>query len=50
MDLLLDDDPLEAGLAFSCKQSPVAFLGCSALQLKRSKGLNKRIDFFIIDE
>ena len=51
MDLRLDDDPLEAGLVFACKlKSPVDFLGRSALQLKRSKGLNKRIACFTIDE
>ena len=49
MDLRLDDDPLEAGLVFACKlKSPVDFR--SALQLKRSKGLNKRIACFTIDE
>ena len=48
MDLRLDDDPLEAGLVFACKlKSPVDFR--SALQLKRSKGLNKRINCFTID-
>ena len=40
MDLLLDDDPLEAGLAFTCKlKSLFDFLGRRTLQLKRATPL-----------
>ena len=51
MDLRAEDDPLEAGLGFTCKlKSPVDFLGRKALEEKRQKGLKKRIAVFSIQE
>nr|CAG4649939.1 EOG090X014D [Sida crystallina] len=50
MDLRLDDDPLEAGLAFTCKlKGPVDFLGRRRLEEKRKSGLAKRLACFTID-
>nr|CAG4641459.1 EOG090X014D [Eurycercus lamellatus] len=51
MDLRSEDDPFEAGLAFTCKlKSTVDFLGRKALEDKRRKGLSKRIACFTIQE
>lgn len=51
MDLRSEDDPLEAGLGFTCKlKSAVDFLGRKALEQKRQKGLSKRIAAFAIEE
>ncbi|XP_046441775.1 sarcosine dehydrogenase, mitochondrial-like isoform X2 [Daphnia pulex] len=51
MDLRSEDNPLEAGLAFTCKlKSTVDFLGRKALEEKRQKGLSKRIAVFAIEE
>ncbi len=51
MDLRAEDDPLEAGLGFTCKlKSPVDFLGRKALEEKRKQGLKKRIACFTIQE
>lgn len=51
MDLRSEDDPLEAGLGFTCKlKSPVDFLGRKALEEKRKEGLKKRIAVFTIKE
>lgn len=51
MDLRSEDDPLEAGLGFTCKlKSTVDFLGRKALEQKRQKGLSKRIAAFSIEE
>lgn len=51
MDLRAEDDPLEAGLGFTCKlKTPVDFLGRKALEEKRKTGLRKRIAVFAIEE
>lgn len=51
MDLRAEDNPLEAGLGFTCKlKSTVDFLGRKVLEEKRQKGLNKRIAVFAIEE
>ena len=51
MDLRSEDDPLEAGLGFTCKlKSDVDFLGRKALEEKQRKGLKKRIAVFSIEE
>lgn len=51
MDLRSEDNPLEAGLAFTCKlKSTVDFLGRKTLEEKRQKGLSKRIAVFAIEE
>ncbi|TRY74135.1 hypothetical protein DNTS_026682 [Danionella cerebrum] len=50
-DLRPDDTPLEAGLAFTCKlKSSVPFLGRTALEAQKSKGLHRRIVCFTVDE
>ena len=50
-DLRSEDDPLEAGLAFTCKlKSDVDFLGRSALEQKRKNGLRKKLACFTIQE
>lgn len=51
MDLRFEDNPLEAGLAFTCKlKSPVDFLGRKRLEEKKKTGLQKRIACFTIEE
>nr|CAG4648492.1 EOG090X014D [Polyphemus pediculus] len=51
MDLRSEDDPLESGLAFTCKlKSPVDFLGRQSLEEKRKAGLQKKIACFTIQE
>lgn len=50
-DLRMEDTPLEAGLAFTCKlKSDVDFLGRAALERQKADGLRKRIAFFTLDE
>jgi len=50
-DLRSEDDPLEGGLAFTCKlKSQVDFLGRSALEQKRKNGLRKKLACFTIQE
>lgn len=50
-DLRMEDTPLEAGLAFTCKlKSDVDFLGRTALERQKVDGLRKRIAYFTIDE
>lgn len=51
MDLRFEDDPLEAGLAFTCKlKSPIDFLGRKRLEEKKKAGLQKRIACFTIED
>lgn len=51
MDLRSEDDPLEGGLAFTCKlKSQIDFLGRKRLEEKRKMGFMKRIACFTIEE
>jgi len=51
MDLRSEDDPLQGGLAFTCKlKSQIDFLGRKRLEEKRKMGLMKRIACFTIEE
>uniref|UniRef100_A0A1E1X2L8 Putative dimethylglycine dehydrogenase n=1 Tax=Amblyomma aureolatum TaxID=187763 RepID=A0A1E1X2L8_9ACAR len=50
-DLRMEDTPLEAGLAFTCKlKSDTNFLGREALERQKAAGLHKRIACFTLDE
>lgn len=50
-DLRLENDPLEAGLAFTCKlDGEVDFLGRSFLVEKQKNGLKRAIAGFTIQE
>ncbi|KAK0148112.1 Sarcosine dehydrogenase, mitochondrial [Merluccius polli] len=50
-DLRLDDTPLEAGLAFTCKmKSSIPFLGRDRLEKQKKEGLRRRIVCFTIDD
>ncbi|OQR72837.1 glutathione S-transferase Mu 1-like [Tropilaelaps mercedesae] len=50
-DLRLDDTPLEAGLGFTCKlRSDTPFLGRTALEEQKKRGLRKCITCFTVDE
>ncbi|KAK3866803.1 hypothetical protein Pcinc_027685 [Petrolisthes cinctipes] len=50
-DLRPDDNPLEAGLSFTCKlKSDTDFLGRAALQYSRARGLTKRLATFTLDD
>nr|CAG4644567.1 EOG090X014D [Leptodora kindtii] len=51
MDVRLDDNPLEAGLGFTCKlKSQVDFLGREKLEKIKLAGLTKRLACFTIQE
>ena len=51
LDVRSEDDPLEAGFAFTCKlKSEIDFLGRKRLEEKRKIGLIKRIACFTIKE
>nr|CAG4640629.1 EOG090X014D [Eulimnadia texana] len=51
MDLRLDDDPLEAGLSFTCKlKTAVDFNGRKALEAKKKAGMKKRLACFTIHD
>lgn len=50
-DLRMEDTPLEAGMAFTCKlKSDTDFLGRQALERQKAAGLRKRIACFTLDE
>ncbi|KAG8447493.1 hypothetical protein GDO86_014842 [Hymenochirus boettgeri] len=50
-DLRIDDSPLEAGLAFTCKmKTDIPFLGREALEKQKVEGLRKRLVCFTISE
>lgn len=50
-DIRLDDTPLEGGLGFTCKlKTETAFLGRTALERQKHKGLKKRLACFTIDD
>nr|XP_056716394.1 sarcosine dehydrogenase, mitochondrial [Euleptes europaea] len=50
-DLRLDDTPLEAGLAFTCKlKVDVPFLGREAIEAQKTAGIFRRLVCFTVDE
>nr|CAD7572946.1 unnamed protein product [Timema californicum] len=49
MDLRMDDNPLEAGLEFTCRNHG-EYLGKKALDIIKKKGVNKRMVFLQLEE
>ncbi|XP_065339541.1 sarcosine dehydrogenase, mitochondrial [Cloeon dipterum] len=50
VDLRSDDNPLEAGLGFTCRKSGSDYLGRAAVEETRKKGLAKKRVFFELKE
>jgi 4-methylaminobutanoate oxidase (formaldehyde-forming) len=50
-ELTPDTTPVEAGLAFTCKdRSPVGFRGADAVRRHRAEGVTRRLASFVIDD